>query len=220
MIPIQSEEPYSSDEALVHHEDLCVQGFALLAVGVANIVDTEERGKQGIRGCPAGKVLSALAIIGNELLVDLLSEIEDSREVLGNQSGVNGSTTVRKVVRLNETLIVLDGQEVDPVRSIGGCVSRIWGVSEWVAGTWLGHGDIETSGGVRVTAASHQFGSTHISLGVKANNGKNFCTLFHPLQYFLTLFSAGAAKAAGKASSARESFAREGILNSIADQPV
>ena len=120
---------YLIDKLEVDVENLTVQSVILCAVGVAHVVDAKEGGEQAVIGGPAGNIGGG-CVHWKELCVDLMNEVKDGGQVLGNQGSVHRSTTICQVVCLNKALVIFDGQVVYPAGAVDSGVAGIWRVSE------------------------------------------------------------------------------------------
>lgn len=68
-------------------------------------------------------------IVRKELIIHLLTEIENSWLVLSDEVGVNGGAAVSKIIRLNEAFVVFEGEIIDVVGAIGRRITWIG----WIA---------------------------------------------------------------------------------------
>lgn len=116
---------------------------------VGNVVDSDEDGEEGVAGRPRGA--GWLVCVGGQELVSLVDEGEDAGSVWSDEVGIDGCTTVGKVVCEDGRLVVLDSSNADPVRTTGRGPSGVWWISERISESWLDTTWCETSLSVGVT---------------------------------------------------------------------
>lgn len=137
-------------DGIVDFEDKSAEGGGVgVLIGVADVVDADPDREEGGGGLPGDE--GFVAVDGEEFILNLLLEIQDSGEVLSDEGGIDCGTAIGEVVGLNARLVVRRGQEVNPVRPIRGGRAWVRRVAERVCRVWLwSSGRIEAGCGVRI----------------------------------------------------------------------
>jgi len=145
------------DEAIVDGEDLVIEdrgGGVAEPPAVPDVVDAHEDPEERVGARPGGRE----GVGGDEELLDLVGEGEHLWGVGGYERGGDGGAAVGEVVGEQLRGVVFDGEEIDPVRSVGGGPAGVAGVSQWVSWCGLCEGHIEAGLGVGIAAGDCQLG--------------------------------------------------------------
>ena len=124
-----------------------------LVVGVADVVDAEEGGEEGVGRGPV-RVLLPLDVVREELLIHLLPEAEHLRLVGLDQGRIHGGAAVGEVVGQDPRLVVFERELVDPARPVDGGVAWVGWIAQGHRRARLGHCHVEAGCCVGISAGN------------------------------------------------------------------